>query len=110
MVDMPKVDDVQDEDLLHVTGGWDWGRTGRAAGDGLASVWNAAQNVSGSPTGSTAATKTLGAVGSATVIAPVFWGIVNPGYDAVRQGLGYPEHRLDRQGLWDLGERLGGKK
>ena len=90
---------------MRVTGGWDWGRTGRATGDGFAMPWNAAQNISGSPTGSNAATKVLGGLASATVVAPVFWGVVNPAADAVQQALGHPERRWDRQGLWDLGKK-----
>ncbi|HEY5922494.1 MAG TPA: hypothetical protein VIV11_12520 [Kofleriaceae bacterium] len=96
---MTQFDTIDDIELQVVTGGWDWGRTGRAASDGAGFVFSglvgAGRRTAGTP--GAIAGGLLGAFAS-PVLGPV--GAANSvSYDATRQRAGQSEFRLDNAEL-----------
>ena len=103
-------DEIERSSLQQVSGGWDWGRTGRAAGDGAAApfrspfrVW---KNVGERVLGKTVGPYVGGALGVVSTVsgAPLLTTPLNMAGDAIFQAQGLSEHRYDnaaiRNQLW----------
>jgi hypothetical protein len=85
--------------LRTVTGGWDWGRTGRAALTGAGLTFNASVGAGRSLAGTPGA-YVGGAVGtvSSVVGAPLF-GVEMAGLDALDQANGRSELKIDNANI-----------
>jgi hypothetical protein len=86
-------------ELHAVTGGWDWGRTGRAASVGAALPFNAEVGL-GHRLAGTPGAYVGGAVGAvSTPIVGPFLGAEMMGLDALDQAHGRPELKIDNANL-----------
>lgn len=96
---MTQFDAIDEIELHTVTGGWDWGRTGRAASDGAQFTFNsftgAGRTFGGTP--GAIAGGTLGVLGT-PFLAP-FGAATTAAADAVDQKNGRPEFRMDNAAI-----------
>lgn len=82
-------------ELSTVSGGWDWGRTGRAAASGAALTFNASVGL-GRRVGGTPGAYVGGAIGAAcSIVGAPMIATETAGLDAIDQATGRREVKID---------------
>lgn len=96
---MTQFNSIDEIELHSVTGGWDWGRTGRAASDGFGMAFSGCVGLGRQTAGTAGAVVggVLGAFGT-TYLGPV-GAAQSVYYDAQRQRRGQSELRIDNAEL-----------
>src|SRR5262249_54337564 len=95
---MREITTIEATELGNVSGGFDWGRTGRAAADGAAYPFRLGKALGERAFGESVGPYVGGTVGAAatlTGVIPAATALLNVGIESAFQGIGIPEVPLD---------------